>query len=443
MRHMAALLTATVLVALGLVVRPLPASAAELVAPDAQGAYAVCNIRLNRWTNYSPYNSGAPFRFWLSCNYSLAHTNGDPDISGSLNGLYSVTDGSAGQHPCNTTGSGQTVTVNGLGRYRCEYTTGTFSSSETRSYGETQSFCYGLTFANGGTNTLTRQCRYHQKSTGQGYPEYPPDWYSGGSPPDQNVATSGLTCGRTLASPSEMAARFTATSDPVPNTTVSWSWAFGDGSSSSVQNPSKVYPALTQMPSGGWTATVTATYTGQPGYVPDPSTRTCSLKVDFLNPNDLDPSTAGDDDDEGGDCPSGWGWLNPLAILKVLRCAFVPTGNPFEGISEAYDTSGVSIITFPLEMVDDAITALQKGANSAMDDPGEPGYECEGPTASFRLPGTSTEFEVAPLTTCEAPFSTVASVVRPVTKVALWLMAILGSVRMVAGTFGVQIGRGG
>jgi hypothetical protein len=81
------LLCASIAVLLPSVVAPRAASAAELTAPDSQGAYAICNLRMNRWTNWSPYNPGSPWEFWVSCAYSQLHAVAGKNVHSLLLGL--------------------------------------------------------------------------------------------------------------------------------------------------------------------------------------------------------------------------------------------------------------------------------------------------------------------------------------------------------------------
>ena len=43
-----------------------------------------------------------------------------------------------------------------------------------------------------------------------------------------------------------------------------------------------------------------------------------------MNPNQTAPLSSTQDAQEDTDCPVGWGWLNPLAIVRIGKCLFVP-----------------------------------------------------------------------------------------------------------------------
>jgi hypothetical protein len=169
---------------------------------------------------------------------------------------------------------------------------------------------------------------------------YPVQYYEGGSTgagdsaPVPPMGAPTLSCSRVMVDRETTFANFTSagTNAPPEGAVDTFSWAWGDGTPNWPKaTAGHDYPALDTMPENGWTATVTLSRTRGAEVV----TGTCALRVDFNQP---DKSEAGSDSttEDDYDCPSGWGWLNPLSILKILKCLFIPSGSDLDGLSDFY-----------------------------------------------------------------------------------------------------------
>jgi hypothetical protein len=199
---------------------------------------------------------------------------------------------------------------------------------------------------------------------------YPTNYYAGGAlgGPPTSVAIPTTTCSRTLAQNNGAnVATFHDASSVLSATVTGSSWAFGDGATSAAQSAwpapdvQHVYGAIASAPSGGWTAVESITATLASGNYQwadgstGPKTLGCSLRVDFLNP---DQATGGGSTTTAAldaDCPTGWGWVNPLAIAKILKCLLIPSSSSLAGISAMW---GTLTGKFPFSLAYDVATFL-------------------------------------------------------------------------------------
>lgn len=392
---------------------PVPADAANIGdPPDAAGNYLVCNVSSNAadWGSDAGYvvNSGTPYTVWISCQY------GDPQSSPAASGVVyggrifmsrvgSTSNGWAGSfgshYPTPDSGTFETtVDSNGLLRGVWTYTPSVTSVVIP--------FCNAANTNNDGAGTTgvsfdsasgtSRQCEVIARTyNGSGYPNYPADWFTGGSNGSgiQDIPLPVLTCSRTLDQTlGSLVGRFLASQGTVDDDVeYEWSWDFGDSSGSSTsRRPTYTYGDLSTMPDGGWIAEVTlvATVTLSNHLFTNGTevdTQTCSLRVDFLNPDESDPGSS-DPEADDPDCPTGWGWLNPLAITRILKCLFVPTDSltdSWDDLVDAADTSyPLGPATFAVGVLVDAYQEFNEGLTGNESGTGQLSIICSGTSGS-------------------------------------------------------------
>lgn len=256
--------------------------------------------------------------------------------------------------------------------------------------------------------------------------------------------TPAGACSRTLGSlGSDYHGTFRIVLDePAPSgATDAFGWDFGDSSTDAATAVAQhSYGDLSTMPANGWTATGTVTRTGDGvTYDDDPAVvLTCTLRVDFRNPDQSDAGGV-DPDDEDADCPAGFGWLNPLAIVKVLKCLFVPTsaGEDADAFSTALDGSIFGIVTIPIGILSDAWGRLWSHA-------AETALDCDGPDLelNFGLDGQAGDLTVNPMAACDPPLSTVAGIVKALLAASVYIGGALACLRILAGAMGWRTGFG-
>lgn len=160
-----------------------------------------------------------------------------------------------------------------------------------------------------------------------------------GANPPATLPTTDATCSRVLAQNNgSNVATFDGTLATVTGITDTYSWDFGDSSTDATTiDAQHIYPATSSMPEGGWTATLTVTRTGNgTTYEVGPSVKTCALRVDYLNPEQTEAGSGEFDEPDDSDCPTGFGWINPLAILKVLKCLLIPSEDSVNSLGELW-----------------------------------------------------------------------------------------------------------
>jgi hypothetical protein len=132
----------------------------------------------------------------------------------------------------------------------------------------------------------------------------------------------------------------------------------------------------------------------------------------------------------------GWGW-NPIEwVLKPIKCAltwaFVPNADVLSDLltdlQTAFDDSALGSMVDPIDAVSDAWGTVA----------GTQGGSCAGPSVDLPLPGWDGELQ--PLNACAAPMSTMATVVRSALAVGLILGAAFVVARIVARSFGLDLG---
>lgn len=191
-------------------------------------------------------------------------------------------------------------------------------------------------------------------------PSDPSNPLGSGAYPTPDVPTfTDTTCSRILSQNNGAnIATFHDTVTPLTGATDTYSWDWGDATTAgTTQNPQHIYPALTSQPDGGWTATLTVTRTGNgTAYNATPvRTATCALRIDYLNPEQSTPATTTQDPATDPDCPSGFGWLNPLSIIKALKCLFIPSSESVASLgtlwgdmtTKAPFSYAYEVVTFP------------------------------------------------------------------------------------------------
>jgi hypothetical protein len=209
---------------------------------------------------------------------------------------------------------------------------------------------------------------------------------------------------------------------PLTGTTDTYSWDFGDSTTpATTATAQHTYTAT--MPSGGWTATLTVTRTGNgTTYTSDPVTATCALRVDWLNPNSTTPTTT-TPDEEDSDCPTGFGWLNPLAIIKTLKCLFIPSEDAVNSLGNLWGDMttkapfswAYEVVTFPGEI----FQAIHDSAEDARE------AEGGGNACADLLPGVGDDTPTGNTSSCyaEAQYGSVFTVFRTV----FWYLFLLGT----------------
>lgn len=328
---------ALVLALTALFLFPVRADAALLSTPDAGGFYAHCNIRTR--LNHAVGNEE-----WASCQFGGGTATSLQIVPHYSGGTYTLT---APVSTCTFSASGGKAQANwGFTGSPGNSCNGSAGSDATW----TSITCNFMTIAG-----VNRNCTIDNWIVGgSGNPPSPFDHYSGGTDGDLLDATSGTaTCSRTLTDTSAMTGQFTSSNSGQTNATVtSVDWNWGDSTThATTANANHTYGALSTMPSGGWTATVTNTVTSSIGhfFADSSSTKTvtCQLRVDFLNPSN---STAGSTSsgattgDSGADActPSGWNWLNPFALVSSMFCLlkylFIPQASTVNGLGHLWDT---------------------------------------------------------------------------------------------------------
>lgn len=192
-------------------------------------------------------------------------------------------------------------------------------------------------------------------------PPLPTNNYPGASAGPAIDSSASVACDRTLTNTDAMTGQFTSTPTLANATAVSYSWVWGDSTTNgTTQNQNHTYGALSTMPTGGWTATVTLTAAVVSGHLwasdgtSGNKTFTCSLRVDFLNP---DQKTAGGTgtSSSADDCPSGFGWLNPLALPKIMECLFIPSSSTTSSLSSTWTSFTTKA---PFSVITDVVTYI-------------------------------------------------------------------------------------
>jgi hypothetical protein len=342
-------------------VNPMRAFASTWPGPDdGSGKYAHCNV----YVYYSSISSNPLQEF--ACQYTLGN-------------------GPSGASPTNVVDTGVSPPLSfGTWTYACtgtcssstSGTAATFASFDTNTAGHlvrnTGSFGLNgagsvtsasysgctITFTNRGTNGVpaaNAPCVIDNVflNAAPNPPVLPTNNYPGATAGPALDATQGTSsCSRTLSDTSTMIAEFAAGRTGMANATVTaWSWAWGDGTTAGTTVPpvKHNYPTpITSEPQDGWTATVTMTVTATSGHLfldgTGVKTGTCSMRVDFLHPENLTPGSTG-----GGSTgttaldsclPSGWSVLNPLAVIGGMGCAlqvlFIPSSLDTSSMQSAF-----------------------------------------------------------------------------------------------------------
>lgn len=221
-------------------------------------------------------------------------------------------------------------------------------------------------------------------------PLFSPDFYPGGvaGPTRDAVKGTGWPCTRTLDNTSTMVGSFNTSpvtqneANAAPTQAV-WNW--GDSSSNttiSTAGPTyqanHTFPAIGSMPTNGWTTSVTVTYTATSGHLfsdgSSTNTSVCSLRVDFLHPDQSSPGSSdnGSTGDAGLDAciPSGWGILNPINLIGGVGCMlkklFIPTSTTSDAMTSMW--TGITskapfsvlyeVVTFIPQNLDDFVYAV-------------------------------------------------------------------------------------
>jgi hypothetical protein len=432
---------AAALVAVLLGILPTSASAAELTGPpDAAGKYLYCNVNVSSAT--IPGDTTSAWGIRAACQYGpTSHTFLNDSQS-----TITITADLPGVGLMNAQGGQASPTCNHIttmrpGAARFLYESGTGNCNGIRT-----STVNNITPTNwrckaGYLGDSNRNCGIATLAFGTtAVPDPPGDWWPGGGPnPDPLTAPTGLACSRRLEGTATMAGSFTASVPAHAGTTDAWSWAWGDGSVvTSGREVAHVFPSLPTMPQGGWTSTVTLTRTGDGTTVAaGPTTATCSLRVDFLNPDQPTPATTTQTPDDD-DCPSGLGFLNPLALVRTLKCLFIPDQNPVAELGDAYSGSVLSVLTAPLQVVGGFLDVLHTGyLDGRYAEDGTERSGCGDGGVEAPLGSTGETFRVNPFDSCTGVGGTLAGAVHGGTSLAVYVGAVLFCAKALAAGFGI------
>lgn len=395
----------------------------QTTLPDSNGQRVRCNVGWPEGFNtYVGIVGTDGYKVQFACQYGAAASTVTANPTFTSRGATN----NAGGVPTTATYSGSsrscdftTATTNSGGKFRCESTFGWGDPGSTTDPDPAQWDCQ---LQVGGTTTALTTCVV--LSVVVGTPLMPADYFPGGTVGD--LPPLQATCSRVLTrGTAGNVATFTGTGQPG---TATYSWVFGDGASSTAQSPQHVYPSLSSMPTDGWTATLTVTRGS------DSSTAACSLRVDFLHPNEAVPGSTGgtSQSEDDTDCPSGWGILNPSSFGQLLRCLFVPSGEPWEDLKDAYQGSFIDVGLEPAEAVLGAWESMARGRSDTLSTGIDP---CVGPEMNVPL-GTPTEggppfeVEIRPLYACTEPLKTMATILRVIETGALYLGAAMVLAKM-------------
>jgi hypothetical protein len=325
----------------------LPMTAAwstMLSTPDASGNYAHCNLVTDHGAGW---NAASGLTVKVACQWggtTLGLSSG-----GGLNISY----------------TGATAVLGGTSSW-CFATPQAHAFTADAAYTPDTRSCGGGNGGGSGTvgawscasiliDSATRQCVIDSVTVGTGSPVVPTDYYAGGSPGPVLDATVGTsTCSRTLTSTADMTGEFAVGRTGMANASVTaYDWDWGDSTTHGTTATAKhTYGALSTQPVNGWTAINTMTITATSGHLfsdgTSVKTGTCSLRVDFLHPDQTTAGGtgggAGSTGDSGLDAclPSGWNVLNPLALIGgvgcVLKYLFIPSSTTTTSLGHLWDT---------------------------------------------------------------------------------------------------------
>lgn len=259
-----------------------------------------------------------------------------------------------------------------------------------------------------------------------------------------------LTCDRVLSTfeGSKIADFDVAVTNTTTGTAYAWEWDFGDGTTSTTQNPQHTYSGA--QPDGGWTATATVTATGDDLNYTGTDESSCGMRIDFLNPTQTTPSSTTKDEADDADCPAGWGWLNPLAITKILKCLFLPTenaGGEIDDLKASYESSILGSATKPVVEVFEGYDSLQDGYHYIVDFDPVFGTDrrtypdaCTGPTLNLELPSLEDPVALQPLNNCAGVSQVLAGIFSLIFKLVFWVGTAIAAGVILAGSLGFKIG---
>jgi hypothetical protein len=128
--------------------------------------------------------------------------------------------------------------------------------------------------------------------------------------------------------------------------------------------------------------------------------------------------------------PSSWvpGLIKSGGCL--LRWAFIPESNPFDGLRQAWEGSGASVVALPVSIINSGFDSLENGWASR-------DSSCTGPTANVPMGPLGGTFTMQPLKTCDGPMETVSGMVKPLSTIAFALLGLFTCVRLLLGAFGM------
>ncbi len=126
--------------------------------------------------------------------------------------------------------------------------------------------------------------------------------------------------------------------------------------------------------------------------------------------------------------PSSWvpGMLKGIAC--VLRWAFVPQVGVFDGVTEAWGTSGAQAVALPVGLLNAAWQSFDNGASG--------GTSCTGPSFTFSIPGTGTTYALSPLHACSGVGETAALWSTRISTVMMILAGMAAVMKITLGSFG-------
>jgi hypothetical protein len=460
-----------------------------LTPPDSYGSQMVCRVTWNAETQVTSGTTEWTSAVQAKCNYS-SNLTGSSDFNTSNPMAFSFTNNGTQTWWTGSPGAGQSCPARPAPTSPVRPAHPMLVPAVNNTAGARNRQDGGCSNVNGAMPTVVPpainsngKCRYWFFSswntdcriesvvqTWAAPDQYPNDYYTGGvagTAPLPNPPAPAPACSRSLDVGLKVA-HFTNATPTVTGAADTYSWNYGDASTAStVASPTHTYSAA--LPDGGWTAVLTITRTGDGvTYANTTTTATCSLRVDFANPDQSTAGTTGSTaTPDDTNCPtSAWGFLNPLAFVSTLKCLFVPPAGDwsFSAFKTQFQDSALSVPTGGLGAVKGSFDAMKEGVDYARGTNGlnqiHQGFtDCQGPELNLPVPGIGAtpsgdqagavwlengHFHMRPLYACDGVMQMVATKFRAIARVVIWLMAAGAlSALWLKGLFGFHGFRGG
>lgn len=421
-----------------------------LSAPTSGGNYAQCNA----YTAYIAQSSTQGADVWdASCNYASGYTVTGATFQFSYQTATGSGAGSTCGYAASTTAwygtTASSCSVLAVSPQRVQFANGGYSDCPSHpsgcSYSQWNDVLTGITVTVTGASGSQTVALSIEPSTWTTagpalFPAYPLKYYSGGAAgsaflPSPPLTTAGVTSsggvisGTTVAEPTPgtpLCTRVMPETEASPVTfqgiiqrqsgvSYSYQWSFGDGATDTASatdfDTGHTYTAA--LPAGGWTAVMTVTATGDGVNYAGTVTSTCSLRVDFNNPDQSTAGTTGSG--VGGDsnsCPTGWGWLNPDAVVKLLACLFIPSSATSNALSSLWtsvqNTEPFSFVVDVMGILPRSIAQMQEAMATYGSNP-NPGFCLNQGVSESGYLGTGAAHITDPINVSQACLSATSS----------------------------------